>query len=148
MTTCHELSVVDFFLDRIAVASPQWENSLTRMWNMKKLHRLAHDYDYDIVRMGIDRRLNTARNYIIRIHWLHLSLQRQENNEKNKELINGIIHFNTTVLIDQQQILIESSGKKRWWRRNQMSRIQTEHVELNHTCTFVSDSLFYIDPTF
>jgi hypothetical protein len=28
MTTRHELSVVDFFLDRIAVASPQWENGL------------------------------------------------------------------------------------------------------------------------
>jgi hypothetical protein len=29
MTTRHELSAVDFFLDRIAVASPQWENGLT-----------------------------------------------------------------------------------------------------------------------
>jgi hypothetical protein len=28
MTTRHESSVVDFFLDRIAIASPQWENSL------------------------------------------------------------------------------------------------------------------------
>jgi hypothetical protein len=28
MTTRHELSVVDFFIDRIAVASPQWENGL------------------------------------------------------------------------------------------------------------------------
>jgi hypothetical protein len=28
MTTRHELSVVDFFLDRIAVASSQWENGL------------------------------------------------------------------------------------------------------------------------
>jgi hypothetical protein len=28
MTTLHELRVVDFFLVRIAVASPQWENGL------------------------------------------------------------------------------------------------------------------------
>jgi hypothetical protein len=28
MATRHELSVVDFFLDRIAVASAQWENGL------------------------------------------------------------------------------------------------------------------------
>jgi hypothetical protein len=29
MMTRHELSVVDFFLDRIAVASPQWDTGLT-----------------------------------------------------------------------------------------------------------------------
>jgi hypothetical protein len=30
MTTGHALSVVDFFLDRISVASPQWKNDLKR----------------------------------------------------------------------------------------------------------------------
>jgi hypothetical protein len=40
MTTRHEFSVVDFFLDRIAVASPQWETDLKVYDNGRLFTRL------------------------------------------------------------------------------------------------------------